>query len=116
MDMGSDVGAVGRVVLRRGTEQGGRGVLPPMLPARLERSEGQEQMDGFGGGQGRREVGRDRRQKQGKQNPNSPPAVSVQSHSSTRQTSIKYSSGLGSSVSSATNGVSSSASSCKCQC
>lgn len=44
-----------------------------------------------------------------------PSAVSVQSHSSTRQTSIKYSSGLGSSVSSATNGVSSSASSCECQ-
>lgn len=40
-----------------------------------------------------------------------PSAASVQSHSSTRQTSIKYSSGLGSSVSSATNGVSSSSSS-----
>lgn len=103
---------MGRVVPRRGTEQGVRGVLPPTLPARLERSEGQEQMDGFGGGQGGREVRRERRQKQGKQNPNCPPAVSVQSHSSTRPTSIKYSSGLGSSVSSATNGVSSSASSC----
>lgn len=46
--------------------------------------------------------GQEREQaKQGKQNSNCPPAVSVQSHSSTRQTSIKYSSGLGSSVSSA---------------
>lgn len=40
------------------------------------------------------------------------PSSSVQSHSSTRQISLKYPSGLGSSVSSATNGVSSSASSC----
>lgn len=40
------------------------------------------------------------------------PSSSVQSHSSTRQISLKCSSGLGSSVSSATNGVNSSASSC----
>lgn len=40
------------------------------------------------------------------------PSSSVQSHSSTRQISLKYPPGLGSSVSSAKNGVSSSASSC----
>ena len=52
-------------VLRRGTELGVTGMLPPTLPAGLERHEGQEQMDGFGGEQGGREVGRERKQSKG---------------------------------------------------
>lgn len=65
MNVGSVLGAMRGVVPRRGTGQGVRDVLPPMLPARLERSEGQEQMDGFGGGQGGREVRRERKQSKG---------------------------------------------------
>lgn len=61
--------ATGRVaecrVPRRGTKQGVTGMLPPTLPARLETSEGQEQMDGFGGGQGGGEVRRERKQSKG---------------------------------------------------
>lgn len=51
--------------LRRGAEQQDAGMLPPMLPARLERSEGQEQMGGFGGGQGGKEVRTERKQSRG---------------------------------------------------
>lgn len=40
-------------------------MLPPTLPARLDRSEGQEQMDGFGGGQGGKEVRGERKQSKG---------------------------------------------------
>lgn len=86
-------------------------MLPPTLSARLEKSEGQEQMDGFRGEQGGREVRRERESK-ARETKFKLPSSSVQSHSSTRQICLKYSSGLGSSVSSATNSVSTSASSC----
>lgn len=65
--LGSSVGGNGEGswVPRRGTEQGVTGMLPPTLPARLETSEGQEQMHGFGGGLGGREVRRERKQSKG---------------------------------------------------
>uniref|UniRef100_A0A493U3A2 Potassium two pore domain channel subfamily K member 10 n=3 Tax=Anas TaxID=8835 RepID=A0A493U3A2_ANAPP len=50
---------------RRGAEQQDAGMLPPTLPARLESSEGQEQMGGFGGGQGGKEVRTERKQSRG---------------------------------------------------
>lgn len=93
----------------RGTMQQDAGMLLPMLPAGLQRNERQEQVCIW-----RRAVwkrGQKRESKTG-ETKFELPSSSVQSHSSTRQISLKCSSGLGSSVSSATNGVSSSASSC----